>query len=129
MAIKLISDFIPRELAKHLAPHVLEGTLVKVTPGARGGTVTAGTNPTETGHACSLWIARYSTREMAGTSIRRSDRKISILGATLPAGVVPVPNDKITVDGVTYRIVGEGEGGLGVDSDPVQAVHRCHARA
>jgi hypothetical protein len=129
MGIKLISDYIPEQLAKHLGPHVLEGTLIKVTPGTRGATVTAGTNPTETSHACSLWVARYSTREMAGTSIRRGDRKISILGATLPDGVVPVPNDKITVDSVTYRIVGEGEGGVGVDADPVEAVYRCHARA
>ena len=127
MAIKLISDYLPEQLAKHLGPQVDEGTLVKVTPGARGATVTAGTNPTETSHACSLWVASYDDQEIDGTSIRSSDRQISILGATIEGGAVPEPNDKIIAEGVTYRIVGE-PGGRGVKRDPVCAVYRCHAR-
>lgn len=128
MAVKLISDYIPQQLAKYLGPQVDDGTLIKVTPGTRGATLTAGTNPTETSHACSLWVSSYDDREIDGTSIRASDRQISILGATIEGDVVPAPNDKIVAEGVTYLIVGE-PGGRGVKRDPVGAVYRCHARA
>lgn len=128
MAIKLISDFIPQQFAQHFAEHVLEGTLIKVTPGARGATITAGTNPTETSHACSLWIAKFKDRELQGTSIKTGDRLIKILADTIEGGVDPAPNDKIVLDGITYRIIGESDGGLGVTSSSVQAVFRCHAR-
>jgi hypothetical protein len=129
MAIKLISDYIPEQLAKHLGPHVDEGTLIKVTPGTRGATVSGGTAPTETSHACSLWVSSYEDGQIDGSSIRSSDRKISILGATIDGGAVPAPNDKVIAEGVTYRIVGDAEGGRGVARDPVGAVYRCHCRA
>lgn len=130
MAIGLNNGTIRRALAKHMGKFFRAGgVLVKVTPGTRGATLTAGTNPTEASYPCKVWVAKYSTGEMAGTSIRYGDDKVSILGGTLPAGVVPAPNDKITFDGVTYRILGEGEGGMGVSADTDRAVFRCHCRA
>ena len=123
---------IARLLAQHLGSEARigfrSGTLVKVTPGTRGATVTAGTAPTETSHACKLAIGNYTDREVAGTSIRTGDHKISILGASIAGGVIPAPSDKVVVAGVTYRLVDE-PGSPGVKGDAVGAMYRCHARA
>jgi len=125
-------DFIAAQIAKYIGSQevlgVDDGELVKVTPGTRGATLTAGTQPTETTHACKLLVASYDDHQLQGTGIRASDREIHIYGGTLPDGVVPAADDKIVADGITFRIVPEREGGRGVQRDPVGAVYRCHAR-
>jgi hypothetical protein len=121
-----------------LAPFVDEEVvLIKVTTGARGPIASAGTTTTETSHVVAGWIASFDAREVAalaerGTIVRARDARISILGSTLPAGVTPAPADKITLGGVTYRIVGDAGsqgGGLGVQTDAARAVYVCHVRA
>lgn len=121
---KLISGYIARQVNKYLGKHVLSGTLVKVTPGTRGGTVTAGTNPTTASFACKLWISSYSDYEVDGTGIKGSDRRISIIGKSIASGKVPLPGDQVIAEGVTYRIVEDG-----VSRDADGAVYVVHGRA
>jgi hypothetical protein len=120
---KLISNFIPNQINKYLGKHVLSGTLIKVTPGTRGATVSGGTNPTEASFTCKLWVASYEDNEIDGSSIKASDRRINIIAKSIQGGQVPAPNDKVIAEGATYRIVEDG-----VKRDPVGAIYRCHAR-
>lgn len=105
-------------------------TLIKVAQGVRTvGAISAGTNPTETSHKAKGFIAEYSDWQIDGTLVKRSDRKIVLLGATIAAKQVPKPGDKITIadpSGVvaTYRIVPDG-----VKGDPVGATYTCQGRA
>lgn len=125
---KLISGYIARQVNKYLGKHVLAGTLIKVTPGTRGATLSAGTNPTTSTYTCKLWVSSYGDFEINGSSIKASDREISIIGKSIASGKVPEPNDQVIAEGVTYRIVGETDGGRGVKRDPDGAVYKCHAR-
>jgi len=125
---KLISGYIARQINKHLSKHVLSGTLVKITPGTRGGTVSAGTTPTSASFRCKLWVASFADSEIDGTSIKASDRRINILGKSIQSGKVPAPNDQVIVTepggvATTYRILEDG-----VTRDPDGAVYHCHAR-
>lgn len=116
--------------AMKAAKLTLPATLIKVTPGTRTpGSLTGGTNPSTTSYAASGFVADYSDDDIDGTLVIRGDRKISLFGSSFPAGVVPEPEDKITItdpSGVsrTYRIVPKG-----VTTDPAGAVYTCQGRA
>lgn len=92
-------------------------TLIKVSPGtATPGSLIDGTNPVETSYPVMGKIDSYDPSDINGTLIVESDRRITLIGSSLPAGVVPVPGDKVTIAGTTYRIKppisGDGIGGL-----------------
>ena len=136
MAIDL-QKTLARELAKHGKPiGVKSAVLTLFTPGSRTpGALGSGTNPTSTAYSCKGFVEAYSGSYLAETTSAKSDRKISILGGSLPAGVVPVPGAKIAIadtDGTTktFRVLGgvsnASGGGIGVTSDAVGAVYACH---
>lgn len=125
---KLISGYIRGQIAKHLGPHVLDATLVKVAGGTRtAGNQSGGTNPTETSHAAKGWVKGYEARQIDGTLVRSDDRMIALLGGTIDGDAVPEVGDKVTIEGDTYRIVG-GREGRGVTRDPDGAKYVCHGR-
>lgn len=101
-------------------------TLVKIAPGTRGSTVSAGTNPTSTNYSARGWIEAYSTDDIDGTLIQRNDRKISLLARSI-TGAVPADGDKITIkdlDGTsrTFRVINvQGSG-------PQGALYICQGR-
>lgn len=98
---------------------VLTGTLTVVTPGSRTpGDVAAGTNPTTTVHAFEGFVDDRAEVRVNGTLVRAGGRIVSILGASLPTGVAPASSDRVTIEGVTYTV-------LGVSSDPAAAVYEC----
>ena len=98
---------------------VLDITLIKVTDGNRStGSLTAGTNPTEAPYPCEGFDSTEAKRE-AGLLSSKTVRSISIVGASLPAGVVPAPNDLIQIDGDELRI------DQPVGTDPARAVYEC----
>lgn len=103
-------------------------TLIKIAPGVRTpGEENKGTNPTSTPYPASGWIELFTDRQINGTLIRAGDRKLSILGATLPDGIVPAPNDKVTIvdiDGVQRTLRIEGQ----IGADGVGAVFTLIAR-
>lgn len=108
---------------EELGDLVFDVTLTKVTPGTRGADETAGTNPTESSSTCKGFVDEYKDREINGTTVLVGDRKIVILGDSLPSGTVPKPGDKITAESVTRTIVKGG-----VKRDPAGATYTCQCR-
>lgn len=116
---------LPKLLAQNLKRYggpigVKPATLVKVTPGTRTpGAVSSGTNPTTTSYPCTALISVLTAGTLPETEVQVDDRRIVVLGGSLASGVIPAPNDKVTiadVDGVakTFRLVapisGDGVG-------------------
>lgn len=102
---------------------VKDATLIKVTPGTRTvDAMSAGTNPTTVSHACKGLVATFATQRIDGTIIRAEDRTVSLYAVSLPGGVVPKLGDKITIEGATFRIVGD------VSRNPAGGVYKCHGR-
>ncbi len=102
---------------------VTAATLTKVILGTRtSGALSAGTNPTTATHACEGIVQMFDTGLIDGTIVRREDRRISLLIATLPAGIEPKPGDKITIQGATYVVL------AGVERDPASFMFTCHGR-
>jgi len=98
--------------------------LVKKTNGTRVATaLTAGTNPKSSTSTARGFTSYFKDSQVNGTTIQKGDRKVLIIGDTLPAGVVPEPADSIIVEGVTMVIVEDG-----VQRDPAAATYECHVR-
>jgi len=115
---------IAGKINKALGNLVFDLTLTKVEPGTRTpGTLTGGTNPTETGHTVKGFVDEYKDYQIDGTLIQRGDRKVVILGGSLSSGVIPEPGDKITAEGETRTIVEDG-----VKRDPAGATYTCQVR-
>ena len=96
-------------------------TFTKVEPGTRTGDLTGGTNPTTTEHTVKGFEDSYNERQIDGTIVQRGDRKILVLGSTLPSGIEPEPNDELALANKTWRVVN-------VNSDPARATYECQSR-
>lgn len=96
-------------------------TLISVTPGARGGDLTQGNNPTEVSHACKGIMSDYSAVQIDGTLIKHGDRRILLLASKIADAAVPKQSDKITAEGQTWRVVY-------VTRDPVAATYDLQVR-
>lgn len=102
---------------------VRETVLTKVTPGTRTvGAENAGTNPTTVTHPCSGIVKAFDTHLIDGTIVKREDRKIWLLGESLPDGVEPKPGDRIAIDGATYTVLAVPE------RDAAKFQFICHGR-
>lgn len=116
-----MAGIMGRALGKHLLP----ATLTKNTPGTVDPDATIdGTNPTERNLPCKGFIESFQDNQIDGTIILRSDRKVTILGATVSGRIAPEPNDDLTIEGTTYKIVPDG-----VSRDPAAATYVCHCRS
>ena len=99
-----IAAIVNREIAA--AGGVLDGKLTKVTSGSRtSGSLTAGTNPAETTHSFKGFMGNIAESRFAGQLQTTGGEILSILGASLPAGVEPEVNDRATLDGAKYELV------------------------
>lgn len=106
---------------------VRDMTLVKVATGTRSPDAqAAGTNPTSTSYACKGIVESFTT-QIDGTLVKSEDRRVSLFASEIASGVTPDVGDKITIDAVSYRIIG-GKEGKGVMWDPADCVYVCHAR-
>jgi hypothetical protein len=117
--------------------NVVPLTLVKVTPGTRTPAAPLdGTNPTEASHP-GHGFGSDPAEETRGHLNTPGDiyqvrvTEISILAASLPAGIEPTPNDK-----VVFAATIPGIGGLAgtwylekVKTDPARAMFICQARS
>ncbi len=98
-------------------------TLIKVTAGTRTpGSVTGGTNPTTTSFAAQGIVADYSAYSIAESLVKAGDRKVRLFGSTIAGGAVPETNDRITIEGTTFTIIGP------VGRDPAGATYICQCR-
>lgn len=108
------------KINEELGPLVFDITLTVVTVGTRVAS-TEGTQPTEATHTVKGFVGDYKDREIDGEIIQRGDRKVIILGGSLPSGVVPKQNDKTTIGGETRRI-------QNIQRDPAAATYKCQVR-
>lgn len=96
--------------------------LVQRTPGARTtGQSTSGTNPTPARHPVRGIAGSFRQRDIDGTVIRQNDRRILLIGKSLPAGIEPRTGDRIEIDGDKYGV-------LAASHDPARAGYVCHGR-
>lgn len=101
-------------------------TLTKVTPGVRQpGAIAAGTNPTERTFAARGLVADMRSFQASGTLLKDISRVVRLFGSTIADGAVPEPGDRISIEGTTSTIAGEGGA---VSRDPAGASYVCQCR-
>lgn len=76
-----------------------------------------------TAWSCKGFVDHYRDGQIDGTLIQRGDRKIVLLGKSLPDDIDPEPGMLITIEGAQWRII-EG----GVMRDPAGATFTCQVR-
>lgn len=116
-------DRIRKEVAKGLikAKMTRPAVLVVVTAGTRTpGALTAGTNPTETSVQCKGLVITWKRALLGATLVAVGDRVVMLLGQTLGTAA-PKPGDKITIEGVTSRVID-------ISRDPAAATYSCLTR-
>lgn len=112
---------IAKAINDALGKHLVDLTLTSWTPGTRTSTArTSGTNPTSTTATGKGIIEDYDSNQIDGTRVHVGDRKILILGKSIDP-LVPKPNDQITIEGSTYRV-------MRVKRDPAAATYSCQVR-
>lgn len=99
--------------------------LVRVTPGARSSTLTAGTTIATTPYRCRgrRVSVGNASMEPAATQTRTRAVMFAVLGATLPDGVEPRISDRIEWKGATYVIEADV-----TNDDGLGAVWTCPCR-
>lgn len=119
---------------------VTNGTPVLVVDGAAGGVIFTpsltsdrvdgdeGESDGSTAVPCLGIETEYSVYERASGAVTETDKKVMIIGATLPAGVEPQPGDVIETPFGKRAIVPTGsKGSPPVQSDPARATWICRA--
>lgn len=111
-------------MAAGLSPIFLDATL------ERAGAST-GPSYDPTPGASQIWSCKaiednWSAFVRQGGLVQASDRKLLILAATLKTQ--PQEGDTITVRGIPFTIVADGEGQPAVTSDPALATWECRCR-
>ena len=115
-----IAKLVGKGLKK--AGMTLPATLVVVTPGTRTpGSLTAGTNPTETSVPCRGLVITWKRALLNATTVQVGDRVVMLFGSTLGSSV-PKVGDRITIESVTGRVID-------IERDPASAVYACLTRA
>lgn len=110
-------------VADAIGPGVLDATLTKEVAGNRTeGSLTGGMNAVPTNYGCRGFVDDYSASQIDGTLIRENDHKVTLLGGTLPSGVIPQQGDEILIEGTTYEVIK-------VKRDPAAATYTCQARS
>lgn len=112
---KIVSDSIAG------AGGVLDATLTSVTPGVATDANPNLVTPTTTTHTCKGFVDDYKDSQIDGTIIKKGDRKVTLLGATIAPAVAPKTNDKVTIEGDTYDV-------QNVERDPAGATYELQVR-
>lgn len=114
---------IAKEVNDALGPGIPEITLIVRVVGTVDSTDLADGAPiTETPHTCKGFFDSYDSRRFGSTAIQQGTRVIVILGDSLPTGVVPKTEDRVTAEGSTYHLTGP------VVRDPAGATYVIEAR-
>lgn len=111
------------EINNQLGSLLLPVTLTKVAAGSRtSSSLTGGVNPISTAYSCRGFIEDYSEYSQANGLVQVGERKVTILGGSLSAGIIPEPNDRVTIEGVEYYITGP------IIRDPAGATYTCKVK-
>ena len=127
MGIKIAGIDVSGIVAKEIGGKVLNAeernaVLHHVVAGVRTGNLTGGTNPTETDHTCKGFFDTKNQRSVKGTLVQDGSEVVVLIGDTISPAVVPVPEDRVTLEGATYYI-------KAVDADPALATYTLLVRA
>lgn len=107
MGNNLFGARIAEKIAKALGSRLLPVRLIKVVPGAINAANLSGAQPeTNRTFTCRGFFDTYNSQRMGGTAIKEGTRVVLILAGTLPAGIEPVPDDRVVLEGETVEIVG-----------------------
>jgi len=118
----IFGEDIAGKINQALGPLVFDQILINITE-VRNPLDPTEVTLTETPHDCKGFVDVFEDDHVDGTLVLRTDRKIVILGASLPSGVTPQPGDKITAEGTNFNIVPKG-----VKRDPAAATYECQSR-
>lgn len=122
MGNNLFAADIAGKIAKALGPKLLSVKLTSVTPGTpTDGSLTSGANPTTKTAVGRGIIDSYEQSQIDGTVVQTGDKRVLILGDTLPSGRVPASGDRVEIEGSTYNVVA-------VERDPDAAAYTCQVR-
>ena len=117
---KLFGVDIAKEIADAMGSLLLSAKLIKVTASSSTSNSTEGST-TESSSACRGVLEDYKDSQVDGTIVLQGDRKVLLLGATLPTGVIPTPNDKIEIEDTQFIVIR-------VQRDPAAASYTCQVR-
>lgn len=118
--LKLIRKTIGKEIPK--AGLTRNAVLTREVEGvATAGEETSGTNPGEETHRCKGLDGSYKEKAIDGTQILRGDRRLLIVGDSLPDGFQPAVDDRIAIGGRDYSV-------MHVGYDPAEAAYVCQGR-
>jgi hypothetical protein len=119
---KLFGVDIAAILNQSLGPGLLKMTLVRLTPGQRvDGDLTSGVHPSRKTYACKGVVVDYRLSQFDGDLVQKGDRRVLLLGKSLPSGIVPQSSDHIQAEGVEAEVVN-------VIRDPASATYDCQVR-
>lgn len=121
-SITLFGVDIAGVIAQAMGPGLLAATLIKVFPGTRtSGNLAGGTNASTLSYPARGFTESYRASQIDGDLVRRGDRKVVLLGATIPGRVVPEAGDRLTIEGRTFSVVR-------VERDPAAATYTLQVR-
>lgn len=121
MGNNLFGADISSKIARALGGRLLSGALTSYSPGARTpSSLASGTNPSKTEHTFrGIRIGKVGVQK--GTLLPQTKDAVLILGGTISPPVVPSENDRITIEGRVFVVVG-------VERDPDAASYTCQVR-
>lgn len=122
MGNKILGTDIAGILRTSLRGMLLDATLTKISAGSVDpNNIGAGPAITETDYTAEGFVESYDENRIDGTIVQESDRLVILIGESIQSFVVPEPQDKITIESVTYTIVQ-------VTRDPDAAIYECQVR-
>lgn len=123
MGRKLFGIDISGLIHKNMSKGLSAATLTKVVSGARtSGSLTEGKAKTETDYSCRGFMDKSVRVRMDGTVLAAGHFVVTIIGDSIQSGAVPELNDKVTIYGETFDIVGP------VGSDPALATYELEVK-
>lgn len=100
---------------------VLPATLRRVIEQSRGVDPTAGRSPVTIDYVCRGFVQDYAENEIDESLVKQGDRRVVLLGASLPANVYPDSNDVVLIENDVYHVIA-------VSRDPAGATYTCQGR-
>jgi len=123
MGTKLFGVDISGLVHQHISPGIPKAKLIKVSRKPNPAKLTGKPLITEEKHDCSGFAESFKQRELT-SDILVSDRKIILIGDSLPSGVTPDKDDSVFIESEnkTFNVLEI------LDRDPASATWTLHGR-
>jgi hypothetical protein len=79
-------------------------------------------------HPCKVLVTNYSDLRRQALGIPATDRLVLVLGASLPAGVIPANGHKITASDPAKALAPATFDVIAITGDPAAAIYKLQAR-